>query len=268
MNANLLDIVKEIVSEKGDSVLSEPKCVSAFLADLAREVPKPQKNALIKSLEHRFAETLEKAPESERDNCKQQLAQKLYDEEGLDLGLCRETLDLLAAVLFGDEQKKIFCKNCKKELQKEWKSCPYCSTSAVTSEIASAIPPDFINVKNTSFSKSQNDTQLLTSQKLLAIQPCFKPKIGFFDGNEIRYVEVGNPQTDVLDIQLYVNNNRIAVEEYGYDSFTQAGKNPYVGAKYRFSNGEKTIQIFVKVKTFSTKYKICIDGVYIGGDKF
>jgi cation transport ATPase len=106
MNANLLNVVKEIVTQCGEQVLSEPKRVSAFFADLAKDEPKPQKNALVKCLEHGFIQILKNAAEPDRVLCKQQLAQKLHEEEGLDLGLCGDTLELLAAVLFGEEQKK------------------------------------------------------------------------------------------------------------------------------------------------------------------
>ena len=51
MNDNLLNVVKEIVSEYGESVLSEPRRISAFLADLAHDEPKAQKYTLVKCLE-------------------------------------------------------------------------------------------------------------------------------------------------------------------------------------------------------------------------
>ena len=101
MNNNLLKFLKELIAQYGETVLSEPKRINSFLADLAHDEPKPQKTALVKCLEHGFAQTLKNVPESERGNCKQKLAQKLRDEEGLDLGLCGETLELLEAVLFG-----------------------------------------------------------------------------------------------------------------------------------------------------------------------
>ena len=128
MSANLLNVLKEITAQYGDSVLSDTKRVSALLSDLARDEPKPQKYALIKCLEHGFARVLKNASESERAAWKQQLAQKLRDEEGLDLGLCDETLEMLAAVLFNEEQKpgKNLCKNCGKELREGWKACPFC----------------------------------------------------------------------------------------------------------------------------------------------
>jgi len=103
MNTDLLNALKFAVAKSGESILSEPKVVSAFLSDLARDVPKPQKNALIKCLEHKFTEILRNVDKEERANCKQKLAEKLKEEEGYEIALCRDTIDLLAAVLFGEE---------------------------------------------------------------------------------------------------------------------------------------------------------------------
>jgi len=139
MNTNLLAVVNRIVAEQGEGILAEPRRIAAFFADLAKEEPKPQKNSFIKCLEHGFAQMLKNAAEPERDTCKQRLAQKLHEEEGLDLELCGDTVDLLEAVLFGAEQKKKenVCKNCGKELQEEWKTCPYCTVPVATEKTAS-----------------------------------------------------------------------------------------------------------------------------------
>jgi len=141
MNTNLLNVIKEIIEKNGNAILSDPKRVSAFFADLARDEPKPQKNALVKCLEHGFAQTLKDVSAQDRELCKQRLAQRLHDEEGLDLSLCGETLELLSAVLFGDEVKpKInLCKNCGKELQEGWKTCPFCSIPAESKSIDSEV---------------------------------------------------------------------------------------------------------------------------------
>ena len=138
MNANLLAILKQIVADYGEGVLAEPHRVSAFFADLAKDEPKPQKNAFVKCLEHGFAQTLKNAPEQDRDTCKQKLAQRLHDEEGLDRELCGESVELLAVVLFGEEQKKNdnLCKNCGQELQEGWKICPYCTAQVEAEETA------------------------------------------------------------------------------------------------------------------------------------
>ena len=104
MKTDLSTIVKKIVTEQGDSVLSQPKRVLAFFADMAQDVPKPQKNAFIKCLEQGFPQIMNNATEAERYNCKHHLAQRLNKDEGLDPRLCEETLELLATVLFGEEE--------------------------------------------------------------------------------------------------------------------------------------------------------------------
>jgi hypothetical protein len=146
MNTNLLAIVKQIVAGQGESVLSEPRRIAAFFADLAKDEPKAQKNAFAKCLENKSAQILKNVAEPEREACKQQLAEKLHEEEGLDLELCKETIELLDKVLFErepavlpeKEKLTIHCKNCGKELQEEWKGCPYCLTPiAETSQVTS-----------------------------------------------------------------------------------------------------------------------------------
>jgi len=102
MNTSLLNTIKGIVAENGETVLSDPRRVSAFLADLARNEPKPQKTVLVKCLEQGFAQVLRNASESKRDDCRQFLSRRMHEEEGLDLGLCAETVELLATVLFGE----------------------------------------------------------------------------------------------------------------------------------------------------------------------
>ena len=138
MNNSLLGIIKDIIAKNGENILAEPKRVSAFLADIAREEPKPQKNTFLKCLELGFPKILKNVSEQERDNCKQQLAQRLHEEEGLDLGLCGETIELLAAVLFNKKTKKHYCKKCGKELQENWNVCPYCVTPVEKQENDSA----------------------------------------------------------------------------------------------------------------------------------
>jgi tetratricopeptide (TPR) repeat protein len=129
MNTELLNALKQIIAKQGDSILSDHRRVSGFLADMASDVPKPQKNARVKCLEYGYAQTLKDTPEKDRAAIKQQLAKKLHEEEGLDLGVCGQGIDVLAAALFGEEAPKVLCQNCKKELQEEWKSCPFCGTA-------------------------------------------------------------------------------------------------------------------------------------------
>ena len=102
MNTNLLNIIRQIIAHYGEDVLSSPQRLRAFFAEVAQDEPKSQKNAFLKCLELNFAQTLQDVSETEQGACLHDLARKLHEYEGLDLALCEESLNLLAAVLFGD----------------------------------------------------------------------------------------------------------------------------------------------------------------------
>ena len=38
MNTNLLNIVKQIIANQGEAILTDPKRLSSFLADLAQDI--------------------------------------------------------------------------------------------------------------------------------------------------------------------------------------------------------------------------------------
>ncbi|MCL2608722.1 MAG: zinc ribbon domain-containing protein [Treponema sp.] len=130
MNENLLNVVRRIIEEKGDSALANPKLVSAIFADIARDEPKPQKNAFLKCIELGHAQMLKNAGEENRAEAMEKLAQQLHEEEGLDLKLCEETVTLLEAALFGKEKTKAetqnLCQKCMRTMQDDWDFCPYC----------------------------------------------------------------------------------------------------------------------------------------------
>jgi len=137
MNTNLFTIIKQIVSMQGEDILTNPQRLKAFFSDLAKNEPKPERIAFGRCIENGYVQILKNTAETERDKCKQQLAQRLHNDEGFDLTLCEDTLDLLSAVLFGSLQKNYYCKICGKELQIGWKTCPYCAnTSQNTSTLS------------------------------------------------------------------------------------------------------------------------------------
>jgi hypothetical protein len=132
MNTNLLKTLKQIIAQYGVDVLGDSRRVNAILNDLAPKESKAEKKALIACLMNGFHNELKNAlgvALEDRQLCKNRLAQRLHDDEGLDLTLCNNTLDLLEAVLFGEQPQKTTCRNCGKELQSGWKTCPYCSTA-------------------------------------------------------------------------------------------------------------------------------------------
>jgi hypothetical protein len=130
VNTTLLNILRQIVLQYGVETLSDAQRVKALLSDLAVTEPNPRKNALVACLGQGSAAALQGVPANERAACKAKLAERLNREEGLDIALCADTLDLLEAALFGVPEQKITCRNCGKELQAEWKACPYCGAQA------------------------------------------------------------------------------------------------------------------------------------------
>jgi len=103
MNADLLKVVKRIVSEYGESILFDSKRINSFLLDLAQGVSVLEKKTLIKCLEREFARTLKEVSKEKRADCKQKLAERLYNEDGTDINLLRDAIELLATVLFAKE---------------------------------------------------------------------------------------------------------------------------------------------------------------------
>jgi hypothetical protein len=106
MITNLLKILEEITARYGADIFDDRARLNALFADLAKYDPKAQKTAFVSALEHGFHTILRGAPKTERETAQKQLAQDLYDEEGLDLALCNDTLELLASVLFTGETEQ------------------------------------------------------------------------------------------------------------------------------------------------------------------
>jgi|GEM_PF-5636629 len=126
MNTNLLNIVKQIIAERGDSILDDPQRLKAFFADYAKDEPKQERIAFGRCVEMGcYAELKSCGSVEERQYKKSKLADTLHRNTGIDRPYCADALDLLEVVIFG-EQKKNLCKNCGKEMQAGWKSCPFC----------------------------------------------------------------------------------------------------------------------------------------------
>ena len=140
MNTNLLNIVKQIITENGEEVLNNAKRLKAFFNDLAQEVPKPLRLAFGRCIEEGAYTALKAAPDtSARAVCKAAFAQKLRDEDGLDAALSGEALDILEAALFGEAKRAAFCASCGKELEDGWKLCPQCGVAVGST----ASPPQY-----------------------------------------------------------------------------------------------------------------------------
>jgi WD40 repeat protein/ribosomal protein L40E len=150
INPTMLNALKQIVSQYGGvETLSDARRVKAMLSDLAAGEPKPQKNAIIACIELGYPAMLQNAQLRERGQAKAKLAERLNLEEGLDLKLCADTLDMLEAALFEAEKNdtetktnipdKKFCMACGTALPIEARFCYACG-GAVASGAVSETP--------------------------------------------------------------------------------------------------------------------------------
>jgi len=100
MNTNLLNIVKQIVYEKGESILNEPQRLNPLFKDYAKDEPKDERAAFGRCIEIGAYQELKNAPLANRSNVKAILISKLQNATGYNTGLCTSTVNLLEAVIF------------------------------------------------------------------------------------------------------------------------------------------------------------------------
>jgi hypothetical protein len=101
MNATFLSVIKKIISEQGESILSEPQRLKGWISDYAKDEPKAERLAFGRCIEYGAYSELKNTPAGGRAAVKNRLAQRLHNEEGLDTALCAGALDMLEAAVFG-----------------------------------------------------------------------------------------------------------------------------------------------------------------------
>jgi hypothetical protein len=112
MNNNILTVLQMIITRNGIKILDDSERFRSFLDDLAPNEPKKERTTLIKCLQYDFHSELQKHPnDDDRLRRKQQLAERLYDEEGIAHDLCNNALDLLEMVYFGKTTERKLSKN-------------------------------------------------------------------------------------------------------------------------------------------------------------
>jgi len=247
MNTNLLAIVKQIVSTQGEDILYNPQRMKAIFSDLAKDEPKPDRIAFGRCIEHGFTQILKNASVTERDRCKQGLAQKLHYEEGIDLALCRDAVELLSAALFGEQQKKDYCKNCGKELQSGWNTCPYCAktsqanTPAVSSGSGNSMPP-----------AQQSYTPVIVQKKKTPVKNFFLFLLAAALLGVIGYFVVTNPNTNI--------NLAVWKGYSSYASFSKAADiDEFLGEPLNEDGFQALMSLVLLASFYSDDDKISVD---------
>jgi len=130
MNTMFIGILQKLITEQGKEALLNPAKCKAFLADYTKGEYKKESRLLLQALEAGVQKAIDTTDELEI--CKKQQARILREEHFVAPEAAADIVDTLAFVL-RDEKKiitsqRVICSNCGKELQKEWKICPYCET--------------------------------------------------------------------------------------------------------------------------------------------
>jgi hypothetical protein len=142
MNAEFTTIIQTLAAEQGkDALFNAARCKS-ILADYTRNEYKKESRLLLQVIEAGVAEALSKADDIA--SCKAQAVRKLQDEYYLAENIAQDVVDMLSSVLATPQAREAAvesapkCAKCGKELQSEWKMCPYCGAAA---EVQLAIQP-------------------------------------------------------------------------------------------------------------------------------
>jgi hypothetical protein len=64
VNTNLLNVVKRIIADNGEAVLTDPARLKAFFGDLAKDEPKPPRTAFGRCIEEGAYNALKTAPDA------------------------------------------------------------------------------------------------------------------------------------------------------------------------------------------------------------
>jgi len=132
MEQGFIDILKKLIKEQGSAALTDEKKCKAFLADYTRNDYKKESRLLVQAVEAGVAKTIDGA--EDLVSCKKAQIRILEEEYSLNSAVVADVVNTLALVLKGQENKipqNTVCVKCGKELMKEWKSCPYCSTPTI-----------------------------------------------------------------------------------------------------------------------------------------
>jgi len=104
MNTSLLNIIRRIVNQEGESILTNPQRLKPLFADYAKNEAKEDRIAFGRAIENGFYMELKRVPPEDRNRVKTALVPRLQIMTGFDTRRCVETIDLLEAVMFTPAQ--------------------------------------------------------------------------------------------------------------------------------------------------------------------
>ena len=137
MEQVFIDILKKLIAEQGKDALTDAKKCKAIINDYTGNEYKKERRFIVQAVEAGASKAI--AGAQDLASCKKAQVRALEEDYGLTAAVATDVVNTLALVLRGEEKEKTFCKNCGKELQEEWKSCPFCA-SPVAPPISQTAP--------------------------------------------------------------------------------------------------------------------------------
>jgi tetratricopeptide (TPR) repeat protein len=102
MNINFVEIIKRIIAEQGEDILADAQRVKGLVQDYAARESKIERLAFGRCIEYGAYTELKNAEGAVvRQAVKAAVAQKVHSNEGMDIALCNDALDVLEAAVFG-----------------------------------------------------------------------------------------------------------------------------------------------------------------------
>jgi len=103
MNSSLLASIKWVISQHGESVLGNPLQLKKLIANHTKNEPKEERIAFGRCIEMGSYKKLKNAQNiNDRSKIKTELAQKLQIRTALNISLCKDALDILDMVIYGN----------------------------------------------------------------------------------------------------------------------------------------------------------------------
>jgi hypothetical protein len=107
MNTNFVNIIKQIIAQQGETILSEPQKLKGYVYDYAKNEPKEIRLAFGRCIEQGYYRVLKQTSvPAERQRIKPQIVQQMHNISKLELPLCAEAVDILEAVIYGIPQNQ------------------------------------------------------------------------------------------------------------------------------------------------------------------
>jgi hypothetical protein len=105
MNANMVSIIRRIISEQGEAILANPARLKGFVADYAPRESKVERIAFSRCIEYGAYTELKNAPDATApQTAKAAVARRVNTNEAIDMAMCNDVLDALETALFGEEK--------------------------------------------------------------------------------------------------------------------------------------------------------------------